>query len=67
MNIWGRLALPGNNGSVLVATGFAKWGMTNATAAALAIAGRVTGEVPQWSAGLYSHTEDSPTSSTRPS
>ena len=48
--------LPGN-GSVMVATGFAKWGMTNATAAALAIAGRVTGEVPRWSDDLYGHTE----------
>jgi glycine/D-amino acid oxidase-like deaminating enzyme/nitrite reductase/ring-hydroxylating ferredoxin subunit len=33
---------------VLVATGFNKWGMTNGTAAALALAGMVTGERPPW-------------------
>ena len=49
--------LPGSDGSVLVATGFAKWGMTNAAAPALAIAGRVTGQGPGWSSDLYSHTE----------
>jgi Rieske Fe-S protein len=49
--------LPGSNGAVLVATGFAKWGMTNGTAAALAIAGRIAGEVPPWSDDLYGHTE----------
>jgi glycine/D-amino acid oxidase-like deaminating enzyme/nitrite reductase/ring-hydroxylating ferredoxin subunit len=49
--------LPGSNGTVLVATGFAKWGMTNGTAAALAIAGRIAGEVPPWSDALYGHTE----------
>jgi hypothetical protein len=49
-------ALPGSHGSVLVATGFVKWGMTNATGAALAIAGPVIGQVPQWSEDLYGHT-----------
>jgi nitrite reductase/ring-hydroxylating ferredoxin subunit len=47
--------IPGSNGTLLVATGFAKWGMTNGTAAALAIAGRIAGEVPPWSDDLYSH------------
>ena len=49
--------LSGSSGSVLVATGFAKWGMTNASAAALAIAGRITGKAPSWSEGLYGHRE----------
>jgi Rieske Fe-S protein len=31
--------------------------MTNATAAALAIVGRINGQVPGWSEDLYSHTE----------
>jgi glycine/D-amino acid oxidase-like deaminating enzyme len=35
--------LPGSDGRILVATGFDKWGMTNAIAAALAISGRVLG------------------------
>jgi len=38
---------PGD-GQVLVATGFDKWGMTNATAAAQVLAGRVVGQVPAW-------------------
>jgi glycine/D-amino acid oxidase-like deaminating enzyme/nitrite reductase/ring-hydroxylating ferredoxin subunit len=49
--------LPGSDESIVVATGFAKWGLTNATAAALSIAGRVTGEVPPWSDELYGHIE----------
>lgn len=39
--------LPGRD-NVLVATGFAKWGMTNGAAAALALAGRLTGHLPPW-------------------
>ena len=50
-------SLPGSNGSILVATGFAKWGMTNATAAALAITGWLTDEAPPWSNDLYGHHE----------
>ncbi|GAB2689838.1 FAD-dependent oxidoreductase [Thalassiella azotivora] len=37
-------------GSVLVATGFAKWGMAAGTAAGLGLAGTVLGEPPAWSA-----------------
>ncbi|MFX0578011.1 FAD-dependent oxidoreductase [Nocardia nepalensis] len=40
--------LPGQN-RILVATGYAKWGMTNGVAAALAIAGRINGKPPRWS------------------
>ncbi|WP_433662560.1 FAD-dependent oxidoreductase [Nocardia sp. CA-128927] len=39
--------LPGSD-HVLVATGYSKWGMTNAVAAALAISGRIFGGHPQW-------------------
>jgi len=44
----GRL-LPGDD-SVHVATGFAKWGLTNGVAAALAIAGALDGSPPPWAA-----------------
>jgi glycine/D-amino acid oxidase-like deaminating enzyme/nitrite reductase/ring-hydroxylating ferredoxin subunit len=33
---------------LFVATGFAAWGMTNGSAAALAIAGEIHGSVPEW-------------------
>ena len=36
------------SGNVLIATGFAKWGMTTGTAAGIALAGEVTGDVPSW-------------------
>ncbi|KAF0847378.1 FAD-dependent oxidoreductase [Nocardia caishijiensis] len=39
--------VPGRE-EVLVATGFAKWGFTNGAAAALALAGRITGDAPKW-------------------
>lgn len=45
--------LPGQDG-ILVATGYAKWGLTNAVAAALALAGRITGKPPHWSGALAS-------------
>ncbi|AYF75851.1 FAD-dependent oxidoreductase [Nocardia yunnanensis] len=45
--------LPGQE-SILVATGYAKWGMTNAVAAGLALVGRITGKSPQWSGALSS-------------
>ncbi|WP_067722550.1 FAD-dependent oxidoreductase [Nocardia yamanashiensis] len=45
--------LPGVNG-ILVGTGYAKWGMTNAIAAALALSGRLTGKPPEWSPVLAS-------------
>ncbi|WP_336707409.1 FAD-dependent oxidoreductase [Oerskovia sp. USHLN155] len=38
---------PGD-GRVLIATGFDKWGLTNATAAALALTGRIVGRPPGW-------------------
>jgi glycine/D-amino acid oxidase-like deaminating enzyme len=37
-------------GAPLVATGFAKWGMTNGSAAGLALAGRIAGDPPAWAA-----------------
>lgn len=40
--------LAGFQEKVLVATGFAKWGMTNGSAAALTLAGHVLGEPPEW-------------------
>ncbi|TSD99509.1 FAD-dependent oxidoreductase [Skermania sp. ID1734] len=40
--------LPGAN-RILVATGYNKWGMTNAVAAALALTGRILGGVMPWS------------------
>lgn len=43
--------LPGRD-NVLVATGFAKWGLTNGAAAALALAGRLTGKRPPWAGTL---------------
>lgn len=39
--------LPGND-KVLVATGYAKWGMTNTVAAALALSGRLLGGEVEW-------------------
>jgi Rieske Fe-S protein len=45
--------LPGHD-SIFVATGFAKWGMTNGVAAALALAGRLLGGSPSWAATLNS-------------
>lgn len=42
----GQLA-PGY-GDIQVATGFAKWGLTNGVAAALAMSGRLLSSVPEW-------------------
>src|SRR5690606_3233270 len=39
--------LPGSD-RILIATGYAKWGLTNGVAAALALAGRITGTPPAW-------------------
>lgn len=39
--------LPGNSG-IVAAGGFAKWGMTNGVAAALALSGEITGAPPRW-------------------
>lgn len=43
--------LPGRD-RILVATGYAKWGLTNGVAAALTLAGRITGKPPAWSGVL---------------
>lgn len=40
-------AMPGDD-RVLVATGYAKWGLTNAAAAGLALAGRILGDPVEW-------------------
>lgn len=45
--------LPGRN-RILVATGYAKWGLTNGVAAALALTGRITGKPPAWAGTLAS-------------
>jgi glycine/D-amino acid oxidase-like deaminating enzyme/nitrite reductase/ring-hydroxylating ferredoxin subunit len=47
-------ALPGTDGSLLVATGFDKWGMTNAAAAGHVLAGDLLGDPPEYAAGLRS-------------
>lgn len=49
--------LPGEE-HILVGTGYAKWGMTNGVAAALALAGRITGERPVWAGALDSWRRD---------
>ncbi|WP_067686619.1 FAD-dependent oxidoreductase [Nocardia jejuensis] len=45
--------LPGRE-DILLGTGYAKWGMTNAVAAAHALAGRITGKTPDWAVPLSS-------------
>ena len=40
--------IPGGGNRIFAATGFNKWGMTNGVAAALAIAGELLGEPPEW-------------------
>ena len=47
--------VPGTDERILAATGFAKWGMTNAAAAGIAIAGLVDGEEPEWAERLREH------------
>lgn len=44
--------VPGSRGRVHVATGYAKWGMTNAVAAALTISADLVGDVPPWARTL---------------
>lgn len=41
--------VPATGERVLAAAGFAKWGMTNAVAAALSITGQIVGDAPEWS------------------
>ncbi|WP_107657610.1 FAD-dependent oxidoreductase [Nocardia suismassiliense] len=45
--------LPGRE-NILLGTGYAKWGLTNGVAAALALAGRITGKSPHWAEALAS-------------
>lgn len=47
--------LPRSGGRVFVATGYDKWGMTNAVASALRITGHLTGRPPSWAAALDEH------------
>ena len=44
--------LPWSDGRVHVATGYAKWGMTNGVAAALSISADTLGELPEWAQRL---------------
>lgn len=44
--------LPGSDGTIVGATGYAKWGMTNGVAAALAMTGLLAGEPSAWHAQL---------------
>jgi glycine/D-amino acid oxidase-like deaminating enzyme/nitrite reductase/ring-hydroxylating ferredoxin subunit len=48
-------ALPRGGGRVYLATGYAKWGMTNAPAAALHLASELLGGRMDWATTLYSH------------
>lgn len=48
-------AMPGGGGKIFAATGYNKWGMTNAIAAALAIAGEVLGGHMEWAGVLREH------------
>ncbi|MBF6301662.1 FAD-dependent oxidoreductase [Nocardia amamiensis] len=45
--------LPGQN-DIQLATGYAKWGLTNGVAAAIALAGRRVGDPPDWAGALAS-------------
>ncbi|MGY1943075.1 FAD-dependent oxidoreductase [Nocardia asiatica] len=49
--------LPGQH-EIQVATGYAKWGLTNGVAAAIALAGRLTGAPPRWAGALASWRPD---------
>ncbi|QBX56429.1 FAD-dependent oxidoreductase [Nocardioides seonyuensis] len=40
--------LPRGGGNIFLATGFDKWGMTNAVAAARSVSARILGEPPSW-------------------
>jgi glycine/D-amino acid oxidase-like deaminating enzyme/nitrite reductase/ring-hydroxylating ferredoxin subunit len=45
--------LPRGRGRIFVATGYGKWGMTNAVAAGLDLAGQILGEAPSWAMPLH--------------
>lgn len=40
--------IPGGHDRVFAASGYNKWGMSNAVAAAMAVVGQLSGEVPEW-------------------
>lgn len=48
-------AMPGGGGKIFAATGYNKWGMTNAVAAALAITGEALGGHMEWARVLREH------------
>ena len=45
--------LPRGGGQIFVATGYDKWGMTNAVAAALDLAGQILNDSPSWAKPLH--------------
>jgi glycine/D-amino acid oxidase-like deaminating enzyme len=45
-------ALPRGRGHIYVATGYEKWGMSNAVAAARTVSGQILGSPPSWSRSL---------------
>lgn len=49
-------AVPGTNDALFVATGYNKWGMTNAAAAAHIITGEIVGTPPAYAAALRGNT-----------
>ncbi len=46
-------ALPRAGGRIQLATGYEKWGMTNAVAAARVMSGRILGQEPSWAKPLH--------------
>ena len=46
-------ALPRGGGRIQLATGYEKWGMTNAVAAARVMSGRILGQEPSWAKPLH--------------
>ncbi|WP_434971206.1 FAD-dependent oxidoreductase [Microbacterium sp. bgisy207] len=47
--------VPGGRGRLFAASGYNKWGMSNAVSAALALTGQLTGDVPEWARELRAH------------
>ena len=45
----------GTDGTLLVATGFDKWGLASGAAAGQVLAGHILGQVPAFAAGLHAH------------
>lgn len=45
--------LPRGGGDIYLATGYDKWGMTNAAAAALDLAGQILGDAPSWAKPVH--------------